>query len=195
MNKTLFLSALAASALIAGAASAGTVIPVGPFHSVGIDGMGHVTFKHGNVQRVVLVKGDTSNTKIYIDSPGNLEIKSCSGSWWSGHSCPWNYEVDVEITTPELHGVAISGSGKIDAQGPFPAQDRLNIAISGSGAIDLRNVPAHNVDTAIDGSGDVRVTVDGNLHAAISGSGKILYWGNPKVSEDISGSGVIRQGS
>ncbi len=66
MRRIACATATAAAILLAGGAQAGTAVPVGHFHSISIEGMGHVTFVHGDAQRVVLNAGDTNNTRIYV---------------------------------------------------------------------------------------------------------------------------------
>ena len=192
MRKTLLLSA-AAFALATVGAQADTTVAVGPFHSVSIEGMGHVTFVHGAQQRVVLKRGDTSNTKIYVKD-GDLVFKSCPGNGWFGwnSSCPSGYELEVEVTTPALSGVEIDGSGKFDTNGPFPQQPKLAIEINGSGNVDLSGMPANSSDVAIHGSGKVRTTAQDKLDVEIAGSGSVVYGGNPHISQTIMGSGEVK---
>ena len=192
MRKTLLLSA-AAFALATVGAQADTNVPVGQFHSVSIEGMGHVTFVHGAQQRVVLKRGDTSNTKIYVKD-GDLVFKSCPGNGWFGwnSSCPSGYELEVEVTTPALSGVEIDGSGKFDTNGPFPQQPKLAIEINGSGNVDLSGMPANSSDVAIHGSGKVRTTAQDKLDVEIAGSGSVVYGGNPHISQTIMGSGEVK---
>jgi hypothetical protein len=192
MRKTLLLSA-AAFALATVSAQADTTVAVGPFHSVSIEGMGHVTFVHGGQQRVVLKRGDTSNTKIYVKD-GDLVFKSCPGNGWFGwnSSCPSGYELEVEVTTPALSGVEIDGSGKFDTSGPFPQQPKLAIEINGSGNVDLSGMPAGSSDVAIHGSGKVRTTAQDKLDVEIAGSGSVVYGGNPHISQTIMGSGEVK---
>jgi hypothetical protein len=193
MRKFLLLSTILASAVIGSAASADTNVAVQPFHSVSIEGMGHVTFVHGAQQRVVLKQGDTNNTQIYVKD-GDLVFKSCPGKGWFGwnSSCPIGYNLDVVITTPGLSGVEIDGSGKVEAQGGFPQQAKLDIEINGSGNVDLMNVPAASTDVAIHGSGKVRTNAQQKLDVEIAGSGQVIYGGNPHISQTIMGSGEVK---
>jgi hypothetical protein len=188
------LPALAASALLAGAAHADTTVPVARFHTVTIEGMGHITFVHGNQQRVVLKRGDATNTSIYVKDAGDLIFKSCPGKGWFGltNSCPDGYELDVEITTPDISGVEIDGSGKFDTGGSFPKQGSLKIEINGSGNVDLMGLPADSVDAAIHGSGKIRVTAIEKLEVEIAGSGSVVYAGNPHIGQTIMGSGEVK---
>jgi hypothetical protein len=192
MRKILLLSSVFA-ALVGGAAQADTNVAVQPFHSVTIEGMGHVTFVHGAQQRVVLKEGDTSNTQIYVKD-GDLVFKSCPGKGWLGwnNSCPSGYSLDVEITTPGFDAVEIDGSGKVAAQPGFGRQPKIAIEINGSGNVDLMNVPAASTDVAIHGSGKIRTNAQDKLDVEIAGSGQVIYGGNPHISQTIMGSGEVR---
>ncbi|HEY5337156.1 MAG TPA: DUF2807 domain-containing protein [Rhizomicrobium sp.] len=194
MKTTLLLSMLAAAALLATDASADTTVPVGHFHSVTIEGMGHVTFVHGAQQRVVLKAGDTTNTQISVKDGGDLVFKSCPSKGWFGwnSSCPSGYDLQVEITTPELSGVVIDGSGKIDSTGTFAPQPKLDVEINGSGNVDLAGIPAGASAVAIHGSGKVRIDARDALDVEIAGSGSVLYAGNPHISQTIMGSGEVK---
>jgi hypothetical protein len=192
MKRVLIFSALA-SVLAASAAYADQLVPVGHFHSVSIEGSGHITFIPGAQQRVVLKKGDTKNTEIKIKDNGDLVFKSCAGHGWLGwmNSCPMDYELDVEITTPELSGVDISGSGKIESRPGFALQPKFAIDISGSGNIDAMNIPAGSASVSISGSGKVRVNARNSLKVDIAGSGSVVYSGHPQLSQSIAGSGSV----
>jgi len=193
MKRVLLLSS-AALLLAASTAQADQVVPVGHFHNVSIEGSGHIIFIPGAQQRVVLKKGDTKNTEIKIKDNGDLVFKSCPGKGgWFGwmNSCPDGYELDVEITTPELSGIDISGSGKIETRNGFALQPKLAIEISGSGNVDTMGIPAGAASVSISGSGKVRVNARNSLSVDIAGSGSVVYAGRPQVSQSIAGSGSV----
>jgi hypothetical protein len=192
MKGVLVLSALA-SVMAASAAYADQVVPVGHFHSVSIEGFGRITLIPGAQQRVVLKKGDTKNTEIRIKDNGDLVFKSCPSHGWFGwvNACPDNYELDVEITTPEISGVDISGSGKIESRPGFAPQPKFAIDISGSGNVDAMNIPVGGASVSISGSGKVRVNAHDKLSVDIAGSGSVIYAGHPQISQSIAGSGSV----
>lgn len=121
-------------------------------------------------------------------------------------------DVTVFVTLPSIRKLSLSGSGKINLQGDFPAAadfkvsisgsgdvsiqdafdaDEILVNLSGSGKADLQQVNAKNAEVSISGSGDARVKVQEKLKARISGSGKVYYTGNAVVDADISGSGKV----
>ena len=185
MRNSLFLSAAAAaSLLLAGAASAATVVPLAPFKSVGLQGGGSIVLRHGDVQRVTLLKGSTDYTRFNIHG-SSLNIEACN------NSCPHDYDLEIEIVSPVIEGVAIQGGGEIKAQGAFPAGGRLEAAVSGGGDIDVRAIPAASVEAAVNGGGDIATTATQALNAAVSGGGDITYYGNPQVNQAVSGGGSV----
>jgi carbon monoxide dehydrogenase subunit G len=121
-------------------------------------------------------------------------------------------DIEVFVTMPALNHASMSGSGKLNINGIFPAQaqfrltisgssdtkvngemlsDDVNVNISGSGDADLEKIQAKTGDVRISGSGDTRLSVQNLLKARISGSGKVFYTGNAAVDSEISGSGTV----
>ncbi len=188
MRKPLLLGA-AVAALLTAAASAQTVVPLAPFKSVGLSGGGEVILKHGTVQSVTLLKGSTQFTRLTVKDDGNLQIDACN------NNCPHNYDLQIEIVSPAIAAVAISGGGSIHAEGAFPASPRLEAAVEGGGVIDARAIPAAKVDAAVDGGGAIKVSASASLNAAVSGGGEIKYWGNPSVQQAVSGGGSVSHAS
>ncbi len=121
-------------------------------------------------------------------------------------------DIEVFVTMPAINSASMSGSGKLDISGNFPAQnlfrltisgsskttvndifyaEEVNVNISGSGDANLEKILSNKGDVRISGSGDVRLSVQNTLRARISGSGKIFYTGNAVVDSEISGSGTV----
>ena len=185
MRRSLLLSAAAAASfLLAGAAPAATVVPLAPFKSVGLSGGGRIVLRHGDVQRVTLLKGSTDYTQFKVRG-GSLDIEACN------NDCPHNYQIEIEIVSPAIDGVAIQGGGEIKAEGSFPSSGHLDAAVSGGGDIDVRAIPAASVEAAVEGGGDISTTATHMLNAAVSGGGDITYYGNPQVSQAVSGGGSV----
>ena len=84
--------------------------------------------------------------------------------------------------------IAVSGSGKVSASGKA---DSLKIAISGSGSTDTSNLPVASARIAVSGSGKVTVNAQETLDVSVVGSGSIDYLGNPKVQKRITGAGRV----
>jgi hypothetical protein len=178
-------SATALAAFLASAASAQTAVPVGHFDGVELNGGGHVTVHHGAQQRVVITSGSAQITKFHIENGNQLVIDICD------NNCPTHYDLQVDITTPEIHGLSIQGGGEMDVTPGFPAQDKLSVAIEGGGKINARAVTARNADAAVDGGGLILVNASHALSAAVNGGGDVRYAGNPSVTTAINGGGNV----
>ena len=184
-SRLLIAAALAAVPLSAGLAQ--TIVPVGPFRSVELRGGGHVTLHNGPAQRVVLNAGNLQYTS-FRNEDGSLVIDACN------NSCPnGRYDLEIDIATPRLDGVAVEGGGSIVGDPDLPVQN-LHAAVKGGGLIDMRAVHAQTVDAAVEGGGHIQIFAQSSLRAAVSGGGHIEYWGHPNLATAISGGGDIRPG-
>jgi hypothetical protein len=172
-------------------ASAQQVVPVGPFDSIELEGGGHVVVQPGDVQRVKLVQGSLAYTRFTVDGEHKLRIRACDNN---NNDCPHHYDLKVEITTPRVDALAISGGGAIESAGNFAPARHLALAIEGGGTIDARSLDAERAEAAIDGGGVIKLRAHGELTAAIDGGGEIRYWGNPHVTQAIDGGGEIERG-
>jgi hypothetical protein len=179
------LSATAFAALLATAAQAQTAVPIGHFDNAELRGGGHITFHYGAQQHVTLVNGSTQYTRFEIRDGDKLVIDACNDN------CPMHYDLDIDITTPQIHGLGVSGGGHIEIAQGFPAQDHLDVAVHGGGRIDTRNLRASSGDAAVDGGGQIDIRATDALDAAVNGGGDIRYAGNPRVNTAINGGGNV----
>ena len=104
-------------------------------------------------------------------------------------------EITIYITTPEINGLGVSGSGDIIAEDEIKTKI-LDLGVSGSGNIRLSELSAERVKTAISGSGDIVLagrTPAQDLSIAISGSGNMkgMNYKAEDVSVKIAGSGNV----
>lgn len=83
----------------------------------------------------------------------------------------------------------VSGSGDIYLEGQA---ERLYTRISGSGEVQALDMPVHEANIHVSGSGDCSLEVSDRLEVQISGSGDVSYRGRPAISSGISGSGKLR---
>ena len=128
MSIRLLLTAALAAPLLMPAADAGTVA-VGAFSRVALHGGGHLTLKHGATQSVSLIHGSTDVTSFTIRNGTELVIAACGNTVIM---CPFNYDLDVEITSPNIQGISIHGGGDIT----FRGHPNLVQSIHGGGDID-----------------------------------------------------------
>lgn len=168
--------------------TAQTVVPLPAFDQIELRGGGEVVVRHGPVQRVTLVEGSPEISRIEVvrrrGEDERLLISPCE------RRCPRRYRLRVEIVTPRLDAVSITGGGSITAQ-PFPAQRSVAAAVHGGGSLDLRAVPARSVAASVSGGGSLLVRPQASLAASINGGGHIRYWGNPQRTVSINGGGSI----
>jgi hypothetical protein len=104
-------------------------------------------------------------------------------------------EITIYITTPEIDGLGVSGSGDIIAENEIKTKI-LDLGVSGSGNIRLSELSAERVKAAISGSGDIVLAGKAaaqDLSVAISGSGnfKGFDYSADDVSVKIAGSGNV----
>ncbi|HEY3777136.1 MAG TPA: DUF2807 domain-containing protein [Rhizomicrobium sp.] len=175
-------------ACFAAAPALAQTIHVAPFNNVELKGGGHVVIRYGQVQQVRIVSGSPAITRFAIDEPRKLRIETCNSK------CPRHYDLQVEITTPRIDGLGVSGGGAVDSMGRFPAPRRLALGVEGGGMVDARALDAQSVDAGVDGGGVIRLRATGRLTAAVNGGGRIRYWGNPEVTQAINGGGSVERG-
>jgi hypothetical protein len=187
--KHLLLSAL----LLASAApvlAAERSFPVGPFQIVSASGAEDITIATGKAVSVVATGADRDLDRLDIRVEDNtLKIGHKKGNWsnWSNDS------VTIRVTMPALHGLRMSGSGNITADGGSGPAFAISSSGSGDARVDRIDSPAVRIATS--GSGDV--TASGKcttLDIGVSGSSNItagaLQCTNAEVK--ISGSGDVK---
>ena len=184
------LPAIAAATLLASAAQAAEIVTVPPFKSIELHGGGHAILRHGDSQRVTLIKGDPKIARIEVDRHGTLDLSPCKLHF----GCPWHSELEVEIVTPAIAAVSVHGGGDLEAKGTFPRQPSLSIAVHGGGEADLRAIPVQQVSAAVHGGGELEVRAEKTLTAAVHGGGELRYWGHPQVTSAIHGGGSVESG-
>ncbi|HLN73182.1 MAG TPA: head GIN domain-containing protein [Prolixibacteraceae bacterium] len=107
------------------------------------------------------------------------------------HSLVKNNPVEINITTPVLEALSLSGSGLIRT-GRFLSDD-FKVALSGSGDIEAE-VKADHVKANVSGSGTILLKGEAReSELVVSGSGKIKAYDLPHRNCDavISGSGSM----
>lgn len=104
-------------------------------------------------------------------------------------------EITIYITTPEINGLGVAGSGDIIAEDEIKSKI-IDLAVSGSGNIKLLELTAERVKTTISGSGNIVLageTAAQDLSVNISGSGnfKGIKYPADDVTVKVSGSGNV----
>jgi hypothetical protein len=185
------LPALALVALAPSAAFAEQSINVPPFRSIELHGGGEATLRHGDRQRVVLIKGDHQSAQIRVTRDGNLLLSPCGGDH---HWCWGQHTLEVEVTTPSVVAIAVHGGGDLKAEAGFPEQPSLSLSVHGGGNADVRALPVQNVSAEVHGGGDARVRAERTLTADVHGGGEVRFWGRPEVHSSTHGGGEVKSG-
>lgn len=163
-------------------------IPVAAFNSVELRNGGKLVLLHGANHQVTLRKGSQHYTGFTVAN-GKLTIDKCR------QTCPRGYEMEVEIITPQIQGVAVSDGGVVETRGSFPQQQDLAVAINHGGVIDTRSITANKVLAAINHGGVILTMARSILTASISNGGVVTFWGNAIVNQAVSRGGVVTKGA
>ncbi len=145
----------------------------------------------------VVVKSRKSDVKNVITKvEGNALYISMKGSskmvnfgWADGD------DVTVYVTSPDLIGVELSGSGDFDCKQLLDT-DKLAIVLKGSGDIEFTDVLCDDIDVSVVGSGDVKVQNVKTQKSKVSlvGSGEVkMNQADAKLTQvELKGSGDIK---
>ena len=162
------------------------------FNEISLRISGNVHLTQGEKQTLeIIAKPSTLDEIVTEVKDGKLIIRFPNKDYFWKTFQPG--EITINITTPEIKGLAVSGSGNIIAENEIKTKI-LDLAVSGSGNIKLSELSAERVKSAISGSGDIVVagkTAAQDLSITISGSGnfKGLDYSADDVSVKIAGSG------
>lgn len=103
----------------------------------------------------------------------------------------------VVISSPDIEGLSVSGSGNLYLEEALHASKDLNLRVSGSGDIAAADIDSKDFSARVSGSGSLRlasVACDG-FEATTSGSGHIdleTLTAKDDATVGVSGSGSIR---
>lgn len=184
-----FLPLFAVPLAIATPVLAAEVVQVPAFRSIELRGGGDVAIVPGQGQRVTIVEGSSQFTQVRVGRDGKLRIDACN------NRCPRHYRLRIQVQSPRVPDLAVSGGGAINVQAGFRPQPQLSAAINGGGKIDARAVDTTNVSAAVNGGGELLVRARADLSAAVNGGGVIRYAGNPRVASAIHGGGLVIPGN
>jgi hypothetical protein len=137
------------------------------------------------VEGDTLILGKKPNTRIVTSKPitYTLTMKDITGLAVSGSGT-----INAPKLTTAALRIEISGSGVITTAGNV---DDQSLEISGSGRYLADGLTSKTTTAEISGSGTGNVVASNALDVRISGSGTLTYSGNPQVSQTVSGSGKL----
>ena len=175
-------------------------LKVGKFISVRIEGSPTVKFVQGNKHEVIVqgtkeyvdkLKTVVEGSKLVVGLKSNISFNICKNR-------SDRKNLVIYVTSPDLVGVELAGSGDFICKGPIDA-DRLDIQVNGSGDVDFEgNVICDDLMVELNGSGDV----DFKNVDAITSSLKLIGSGDIDVKQknvertkiQLIGSGDIKVG-
>lgn len=170
------------------AAAEPTTVKLASFDAVELRDGGSVVVRHGPVRRATFRRGSPRYSSAEV-SDGRLIITSCA------RPCPSDYDLEVEVATPELAAVAVANGGSIEVQGAFPPQSTLAVAVEQGGALDVRALAADEVTAAVHSGGWILTRPRLSLLASVADGGVITYWGEPQVQSAVEHGGNVGRGS
>ena len=167
---------------------------VDPFSEISLRIGAKVHLEQGAKQNLEIVaKSSTLDEIITEVKDGKLIIRFPNKDYFWKTFQPG--EITIYITTPEINGLGVSGSGDIIAENEIKTKI-LDLGVSGSGNIRLSELSAERVKSSISGSGDIVLAgkeAAQDLSVAISGSGnfKGMNFSADDVSIKVAGSGNV----
>ncbi|HUP62916.1 MAG TPA: DUF2807 domain-containing protein [Thermoanaerobaculia bacterium] len=185
--RLLTIGVLTAIAL-ASSGAAQTVISVGPFRSVELDGGGHVIVRHGPAQRVTILEGDLQCRRIGVATNQRRVIEH------AGRDCRRHERTVIEVVTPEISAISVSNGGTVGSAGTFPVQAAIEAHVEQGGAIDIRSIAADSVDASVHSGGGIFTSPRETLTAAVESGGVITYWGEVRVKRSVRDGGAVVRG-
>jgi hypothetical protein len=183
---------------------------VEPFERVILDGIGHVDVAQGDVERLAVEAPGDLQSRIEAHVEGRTLILRLRERGFPIQL--HDRSIRYEITMRSICGLAIDGSGSIDA--PRVTSESLDASIDGAGRIDIGSVEVHRLALDIDGSGrlsiasatanDARFEIDGagtidvdhlvsrEVQVSIDGQGRVHAKGaTDSLSIEIDGAGTV----
>ena len=103
-------------------------------------------------------------------------------------------KLEVRVTSPDLSGVSLAGSGDFIFANGLKTENDLSISVAGSGDINAQAITCNSLKTSVAGSGDIHIKniTATDVEASIAGSGTIVLSGTAQdASYSISGSGDL----
>lgn len=167
-------------------------ISVSDFSKLSVAVHSRVNYTVGPVYSVVVIAQQNVIDVLRFDKVGEeLTIKLKPGVWLKN-----NEDIVVNISSPDLKAVTVSGSASVAVAGPL-AGSNLDLKVSGSGSLEVQQAAiSDKISGLVSGSGTITVFSGSSVNETlnVSGSGSINLVGlqASKANTDISGSGSIK---
>jgi hypothetical protein len=191
--KIIAFAALAAA--LASPASAGERrYTVTDFDRVQVDGPFKVTLTTGRASSAAATGSAQALDRVSIEVQGRTLRVRPNRSSWGGYPGEGAGPVSIAITTHNLRGASVTGSGSISID--KAAAMRFDASVSGSGRLEIGNVQADMLTLGLLGAG--RIVAGGKakqLKATIQGSGDLeaaaLIAEDAQINADTAGDVVV----
>lgn len=168
----------------------GKDVQINAFTSLEVDGPFDVYFTQDNtVSARVEADASIADDIAFNQSDNILRIRFAKGKEHTD-----NGEIKIYLSTPELQGVKIAGSGDFHSQNTLSSDNNLDLEIAGSGNV-YAQLSVMSLAASIAGSGDMKLEGDAHqMRVSVAGSGD---FGGSKltcqeVSVSVTGSGDAR---
>lgn len=114
-----------------------------------------VKFVQGKTPSVRVVGAKGLVERLSVQRNGETLVIKSKGNGFS-FSFDDDTPLTIYITSPDLTGVKLTGSGDFDVDGPLDT-DVLDVALDGSGDIDFNSVVCDHAKIRMSGSGDIDI--------------------------------------
>jgi hypothetical protein len=180
---------------------------LGTFGGIELAGSNIVNVHVGGKPSVVVHADDNLISRVTTKvQDGRLVVGNTPGSFST------KSPMRVEIRTPSLSDLRLTGSGIVSVSGidtrslavmlagsgvlrASGAATKLDVTLAGSGDAQLQQLVAKDVHAVVAGSGRILVTATRSLDASVPGSGAVVYAGNPAhVTTSVTGIGAVTRG-
>jgi hypothetical protein len=161
------------------------------FDRVQVDGPYEVTLATGGSSSAVATGDSGGLERVSVEVQGRVLRIRPNRSGWGGYPGDTPGPVRIALTTRDLRGASVIGSGRL-------AVDRarglkIELSVSGSGALSVGSVAADTLLVGLVGSGQVELAGTAKqLRATIQGSGDLAAAGlttdDAQLTADTSGS-------
>lgn len=147
-----------------------------PFRSVELRYFGQLHLKQGPETRVEIEGDPEVMAKVHTRVDGETLVLEIGESWLerltSGVLLVAHRPLHYFVTTPDVQRVAVSGTGRVDADGI--QAERLEVAISGTADIKLLGIRCDELQANISGRGAFQLAGRcERLQLGVSGSGDV----------------------
>lgn len=166
---------------------------VSGFERIRLQGSPDIKYTQGNTWSVRVKAPQKLIDRVVTRKDGNtLVVSMKSGSFFNSIK---GDDVTVYVTSPDLIGVEVQGSGDFESKGRVDT-DYLDLSVRGSGDIDFANIICDRIKASLVGSGDIDIKyVDAkqsDIELVGSGDLKITQSKVSQTKIELKGSGDVK---